>query len=157
MTNLDIDFNKKLEQEDWDKLLTPDFFELSKENVPCLVESSPYYIIHKGRDLEKALIKGKGTTGDFVSTTYLLFPAGQISDIPSIKTESNFNVIHSMEELNEFWDNKIKKAEEELELQKRRKEYAIKSAEKIKLPETNPDGFTRKTSLKEIKNVSNRK
>ena len=142
---------------DWDKLLTPNFFELSKENVPCLVESSPYYIIHRGRDLEKALIKGKGITGDFVSTTYLLFPAGQISDIPMIKTESNFNVIHSFEELNEFWDNKIKKAEEELELQKRRKDYALKNAAKINLPETNPEGFTRKTSLKEIKNAPNRK
>ena len=90
-------------------------------------------------------------------TTYLLFPAGQIADIPMIKTESNFNVIHSMEELNKYWDNKIKKAEEELELQKSRKEYALKNAEKIKLPEINPDGFTRETSLKEIKNVLHRK
>lgn len=151
MTNLDINFKEKLEQDDWDELLTPNFFELSKDNIPCLVESTPYYIIHKGRDLEKALIKGKGFTGDFVSTTYLLFPAQQISDIPRVKTENNFNVIHSISELNEFWDNKIKKAEEELELQKKRKECALKNAQKINLPEVNPEGFTRKTSLKEIK------
>ena len=151
LTNLTIDLKKRVVEEDYDKLLNPEFFELSREYIPCLVESSPYYILHKDRNLERALIKGKGVIGDFVSTTYILFPSDQISEIPRIITKSNFEVIHSKEELNLFWDNKIKKAEEEVLLLKRRKEYAIKNAKKINLPESNPQGFTQKTSLKEIK------
>lgn len=147
LTNLNIRFEDKLPQENWDKVMSPDYFELSKEGIVVIHEHRPYFILHRGRNIEKGLLN----QSEFISTTYLLMPADLISDVPMIKTTSNFNCLHSVTEINEEYDKLIKSAEAEVQRLKNIKQSVLVRASKYNLPITNVTGLTRKTNYNDIK------
>ena len=147
MTNLNIRFEEELAQENWDKLMSPDYFELSKEGVVVIHEHRPYFILHRGRNIEKGLLN----QSEFISTTYLLMPADLISDIPMIKTVSNFNCLHSITEITEEYDKLIKSAVAEVQRLKSIKCDVLEKAKKYNIPIINTMGLTRKTNYNNIK------
>ena len=147
MTNLNIRFEEELPQENWDKVMSPDYFELSKEGNVVIHEHRPYFILHKGRNIERGLYH----QSEFISTKYLLMPADLISEIPMIKTVYNFNCLHSVTEITEEYDKLIKSAEDELQRLKNIKKSVIEKATKYNIPITNVTGLTRKTNYNDIK------
>lgn len=147
LTNLNIKFEEKLPQENWDTVMSPDFFEMSKEGNVVINEHRPYFILHKDRNIEKGLLN----QSEFISTTYLLMPANLVSEIPMIKTASNFNCLHSVAEINEEYDKLIKAAENEVNRLKSIKKDVLEKAVRYNIPIVNPKGLTRKTNYNDVK------
>lgn len=78
-------------------------------------------------------------------------PANLVSEIPTIKTASNFNCLHSVAEINEEYDKLIKAAENEVNRLKSIKKYVLEKAVRYNIPIVNPKGLTRKTNYNDVK------
>ena len=127
--------------------MSPDYFELSKEGNIVIHEHRPHFILHRGRNIEKGLLY----QSECISTKYLLMPADLISDIPMIKTVSNYECLHSVTEINEEYDKLIQRAEDEVQRLKSIKKSVLEKATKYNIPIVNQKGLTRKTNYNDIK------
>jgi len=144
--NIDFEVERNYEK-DIGVLNSPDFFEFDKPKSRKIVifEHRPYFILHASRDIEKALVQGKKKE-QFISPKYLLMDSGVLLDIPIIKLTNNFKCLHSMEEINSYYQCEIKKHEDEIKrlssIHKR-----IVNDEKFKFPEKSSLEFSNKTDI----------
>ena len=140
------EFQEKSVKDCMSIILDKDYYSLSKEFNTILIGSSPYKVLHKTRNREEALASGK-KKGDFCSERYIVVPANLVMASPMIDCVKNFDCIHSIEELNEYHDAKIKEAEDSLKQAKEKKDFAIENAFKYGLPDKNPKGFSKETDI----------